>query len=103
MRERTNSAQTVRDAQVASFDRKTDHHPLFQCLGICANNVTDDDGCYHLDMFTDYDALEKEKKIQRAMLEVRSKYVANAVFTGKNILEGATTLERNMQIGGYRA
>ena len=54
-------------------------------------------------MFTDYDALEKEKKIQRAMLEVRSKYVANAVFTGKNILEGATTLERNMQIGGYRA
>ena len=31
-------------------------------------------------MFTDYDALEKEKKIQRAMLEVRSKYVANACF-----------------------
>jgi DNA polymerase V len=37
------------------------------------------------------------------MLEVRTKYGANALFTGKNMLEGATTLERNMQIGGHRA
>jgi DNA polymerase V len=103
MRERTNSPQTVRDALVASFDQKTDHHLLFRRLGVCANNVTDDGGCYQLDMFTDYDALEKEKKIQSAMLEVRTKYGANALFTGKNLLEGATTLERNMQIGGHRA
>ena len=102
-RERTNSPQTVRDALVASFDQKTDHHLLFRRLGVCANNVTDDGGCYQLDMFTDYDALEKEKKIQSAMLEVRTKYGANALFTGKNMLEGATTLERNMQIGGHRA
>jgi DNA polymerase V len=103
MRERTNSPQTVRDALVASFDQKTDHHLLFRRLGVCANNVTDDGGCYQLDMFTDYDALEKEKQIQSAMLEVRTKYGANALFTGKNLLEGATTLERNMQIGGHRA
>lgn len=103
MRERTNSPQTVRDALAASFDQKTDHHLLYRRLGVCANNVTDDIGYYQLDMFTDYDALEKEKKIQSAMLEVRAKYGANAVFTGKNMLEGATTLGRNMQIGGHRA
>ena len=103
MRERTNSPQTVRCALVASFDQKTDHHLLFRRLGVCANNVTDDDGFYQLDFFTDYDAMEKEKKIQNAMLEVRAKYGANALFTGKNMLEGATTLERNMQIGGHRA
>ena len=103
MRERTNSPQTVRDALAASFDQKTDHHLLYRRLGVCANNVTDDIGYYQLDMFTDYDALEKEKKIQSAMLEVRTKYGANAVFTGKNMLEGATTLGRNMQIGGHRA
>lgn len=34
--------------------------------------------------------------------EVRSKYGANALFTGKNMLEGATQLERNGQIGGHR-
>ncbi len=103
MRERTNSPQAVREALAASFDQKTDHNLLYRRLGVCANNVTDDSGYYQLDMFTDYDALEREKKIQSAMLEVRTKYGANAVFTGKNMLEGATTLGRNMQIGGHRA
>ena len=54
-------------------------------------------------MFTDYEALEKEKKIQGAMLEVRSKYGPNAIFKAMNMMEGATALERNQQIGGHRA
>ena len=103
MRERTNSPKAVQDALTASFDQKTDHHLLFRRLRVCANNVTADDGMYQLDFFTDYDALEKEKKIQAAMLEVRQKFGSNAVFTGKNMVKGATTLERNMQIGGHRA
>jgi DNA polymerase V len=103
MRERTNSPKLVMDALTASFDQKTDHHLLFRRLGICASNVTTDDGVFQLDFFTDYDALEKEKKIQGALLEVRSKYGANALFTGKNMMKGATTLGRNMQIGGHRA
>ena len=56
-----------------------------------------------LDLFTDYDAQEKERKIRSAMRSVRTKYGANALFTGKNLWEGATTLERNLQIGGHRA
>ena len=103
MRERTNSPKDIGAALAASFDAKTDHSLLFRRLGICANNVTADDGFYQLDLFTDYDALEREKKIQSAMLEVRSKFGANALFTGKNMLEGATTLGRNQQIGGHRA
>jgi len=103
MRERTNSPKLVTEALKASFDQKTDHHLLFRRLGVCANNVTTDDGVFQLDFFTDYDALEKEKKIQGALLEVRSKYGANALFTGKNMMKGATTLGRNMQIGGHRA
>lgn len=103
MRERTNSPKLVTEALKASFDQNTDHHLLFRRLGVCANNVTTDDGVFQLDFFTDYDALEKEKKIQGALLEVRSKYGANALFTGKNMMKGATTLGRNMQIGGHRA
>ena len=56
-----------------------------------------------LDFFTDYKALDREKRIQGAMLEVRTRFGANAVFTGKNLMAGATTLERNEQIGGHRA
>ena len=51
----------------------------------------------------DYEALERDRRLQGAMLEVRRKYGANAVFKGMNMLEGATTLERNMQIGGHKA
>ena len=47
--------------------------------------------------------LEREKRIQGAMLEVRRKYGANALFKGMNLLDGAMTLERNTQIGGHKA
>ena len=103
LRNRTNSPQEVSKELLAAFDAKTDHMLLFRRMGISANNVTDDDGVFQLDLFTDYDALEKERKIQSAMLEVRRKYGANALFTGKNMLEGATALERNMQVGGHKA
>lgn len=103
MRERTNSPKLVMDALTASFDLKTNHQLLFRRLGVCAINVTTDDGVFQLDFFTDYDALEKERKLQGALLQVRSKFGANALFTGKNMMKGATTLGRNMQIGGHRA
>ena len=54
-------------------------------------------------MFTDYEALNKEKQIHAALLDVRSKYGANAILKGTNFLEGATTIERNQQIGGHKA
>ncbi len=100
---RTNSVRSVTEALAASFAGKTDHRLLFRKLGICANDTIRDDGIYQLDLFTDYGALEKEKKIQRAVIELRQRYGANAVFRGMDLLDGATTLERNTQIGGHRA
>jgi len=103
MREKTSSPTLVREALTASFDQKADPHLLFRRLGVCANDVSADDGIYQLDFFTDYAALEKEKKIQDVLLKVRSKYGSNALFTGKNMIKGATALERGLQIGGHRA
>ena len=101
--ERTNSAKTVTSAVLSQFDAKVGRMLLFRRLGICANMTSADDGIYQLNLFTDYDALEREKSIQRAMLTVRRRYGPNAIFTGKDLLEGATTLERNLQIGGHKA
>ncbi len=56
-----------------------------------------------MDLITDYDALDRERRIQGAMAEVRKKYGVNAIFKGMNMLKGATALERNRQIGGHRA
>ena len=59
-------------------------------------------GTFQLDFFTDYSALDRERRIQSAMLEVRKRYGANSVVKGMNLHEGATTIERNGQIGGHR-
>lgn len=103
MRGRTNSVSEVSQALVKQFDEKTDHRLLYRRLGIAANDTTIEDGIFQLNLFVDYDALEKEKKIQGAMLKVRQKYGANAIVKGMNLMEGATTIERNLQIGGHKA
>lgn len=101
--EATNSSDEVTRTLIIEFDKKTDHRILFRRLGICACNVYNDTGIYQLNLFQDYGKLEKERNLQRAMTEVRAKYGANAILKGINFLEGATTKERNLQIGGHRA
>ncbi len=103
MKAPTRSVKTVTEQLLASFAQKTDHRLLFRRLGVCAANVTGGLAFYQPDFFTDYDALEKESRIQRAMIEVRRKYGPNAIFRGMDLLSGATTLQRNLQIGGHRA
>ena len=65
-------------------------------------------------MFFDYETVkkqretekkdeEKERNIQRAMLELQGRYGKNVVLKGMNLMEGATTKERNGQVGGHKA
>ena len=54
-------------------------------------------------LFTDTTKLEKEKKLQNAMLGLKKKFGKNAVLKGTNYLDGATMRERNQQIGGHKA
>ena len=103
LRLKTNSPKLVAEAMVAQFDAKTDHRLLYRRLGVCAADVEVERETPQLDLFTDYERLERERKIQGAMLRVRAKYGPNALFTGKNLEEDATTLMRNLQIGGHRA
>jgi DNA polymerase V len=67
-----------------------------------------------LDLFTDYDALDRQRqeeeaelnqelKLQKALITIRDKYGKNAIVKGLNMKEGATAMERNGQIGGHKA
>lgn len=66
-----------------------------------------------LDLFTDFtggnekkqqdEKLEREKKMQEAVLSIKKKYGKNAILKGFNFQEGATTKARNEQIGGHKA
>ena len=67
-----------------------------------------------MDLFTDYEALQREqenqeaelareKKMQKAVLEIKKKFGKNAILRGMNLEEGATARDRNNQIGGHKA
>ena len=99
----TNQLQIIGPRLLEQFDARTDHRLLYRRLGISAENVAEDEGIFQMNLFLDYEALERDRRLQGAMLEVRKKYGANAVFKGMSLLEGATALERNQQIGGHRA
>ncbi len=46
---------------------------------------------------------KKEKSIQKAILGIQGKFGKNAILMGTDMQEGATTKDRNMQIGGHKA
>lgn len=101
--ERTNLSNAITEVMLPDFDRKTDHRLLYRKIGLCAADVVVDEGVYQLDFFTDYERIDKEKRVQAAMRAVRAKFGSNAVLHGTNYLQGATTKERNTQIGGHHA
>ena len=49
------------------------------------------------------EALEKERRLQEAVLDIKKKFGKNAVLRGMNFEEGATARARNEQIGGHKA
>ena len=103
LRNTTNLLQEVQPFIMPSFDQKTNHSLLFRRIGICAENIIQSSGAVQFDLFTDYEQQKKDRELQTAMQRVRNRYGANAIFSGNNLLEGATRLERNAQIGGHKA
>ena len=49
------------------------------------------------------ESLEKEKQLQKTLLNIKKKYGKNAILKGMNLFEGATAKERNAQVGGHKA
>jgi len=120
LRRQTSSTMLIMDAVMELFDRIADKNLLVRRVNITANHVVDEnsilktDTFEQLDLFTDYEALEKktaeeeaalarEKKVQEAVIEIKKKFGKNAVMKGMNLEEGATTASRNRQIGGHKA
>ena len=54
-------------------------------------------------MAAEQKARERERRRQEAILAIQRRYGSNAILKGMNLEEGATTRERNKQIGGHRA
>jgi len=118
----TSSSKIILDAMMDLYERIVNPDLLVRRIGIAANHVVDEaraDAAEHepsyeqMDLFTDYAArerarekenreLEREKRAQKAVLEIRKKFGKNAILKGMNLEEGATAIERNSQVGGHR-
>jgi DNA polymerase V len=116
----TSSTKLIMDAITELFERIVDKNLLIRRVNITANHVVDEatiqktENFEQIDLFTDYNAirakreaeeaeLAREKKMQKAMLDIKKKYGKNAILKGMNLEEGATTVDRNKQIGGHKS
>ena len=99
----TNLGSILISATTELFEKIADKTLTVRRITIAANRVIKDEGFFQVDLFTDTTKLEKEKKLQNAMLGLKKKFGKNAVLKGTNYLDGATMRERNQQIGGHKA
>ena len=120
LEKKTSSTRLITNAVMDLYDRIVDEHLLVRRITITANKLVDEksvkqeDEYQQLDLFTDYEAqrkkqaeeeekLERERRMQEAMLSIKKKFGKNAVLKGMNLEEGATAKDRNEQIGGHKA
>ncbi|MBQ8143292.1 MAG: DNA methylase [Butyricicoccus sp.] len=116
----TASSKQITDSVQRLYDRIADPALLIRRISLGANHVLPRQTAQQntppeqLDLFCDYEMLcktreQEEKKLaqeqrrQQAILSIKKKYGKNAILKGMNLTEGATTMDRNRQIGGHKA
>lgn len=112
----TSSTKLILNAVTELYDHIVDPKLLIRRINVTANHliseeeIADEPQFEQLSLFTDYHELQKqeeeqqkERRIQEALLSVKKKYGKNAILKGMNLEEGATSRERNRQIGGHKA
>lgn len=117
----TSSSQLIMNGAAELFDHCVNPDLLIRRLNLTTNHVVSEASVavqqktpQQLDLFTDYEALEKqrqqeqerfakERRMQEAQLRIKQRFGKNAILRGLNFNEGATAKERNAQIGGHKA
>ena len=117
----TSSTKQIMEAVTSLYDRIVNPDLLIRRLTLATNHVISENNArktgaapVQLDLFTDYEALQKqqkadeeaqakERRMQETLLSIKNKYGKNSILRGLNFEEGATAIERNKQIGGHKA
>ncbi len=116
----TAAGSMITEALVSLYKQQVDRTLFIRRIGVTAIDLrsADQAGPKHryvqTDLFSDplqdqaeeetmIRDLEREKKAQEAILEIRRKYGKGAVMKGTSLEEGATGRQRSRQIGGHKA
>ena len=99
----TSSTSVILRAMMELFDKIVDRILSVRRLYVVASEVMQEEKVEgrQLSLFEEPGDLERERRQQEVILEIRRKFGKNAILKGMNFEEGATTRERNQQIGGH--
>ena len=102
LNEETSSDTVIIPKVCELYDRIKDPLSPMRRLSISFNNVIPEE-FVQLSIFTNAEELEKNRKVQETVIDIKNRFGKNAVIRGMNLEEGARTIERNSQIGGHRS
>lgn len=116
----TSSTNIIMEAGLKLYDRIVNEKLLVRRVNISANNILSEEDVKRerafeqINIFTDYEEqkekleqdeirLKRERSIQETMISIKKQYGKNAILKGMNFEDGATSIDRNGQIGGHKA
>lgn len=102
MRTPSSAASQIISYVLGLYERIVDRDTPIRRINLTFHHVSEQ-SCQQYDLFTDPKKLDRERSLQRAVLEIKEKYGKNAILKGMDLLEKATAMERNRQIGGHRS
>jgi len=99
----TSATSVLLRSMMEMYDKIVDRSLFVRRVYVVASQVKREEELDGLQMslFDDATDTSRERKQQEVILEIRRKFGKNAILKGMNFEEGATTRERNQQIGGH--
>lgn len=98
----TNLYSTVQEYVNRIFEETTAKSVKIRRLGISFGGICDE-SAQGYDLFTDLEAIEKERRLEKTVLEIKDRFGKNAMLRGFDLQDGATQIERNKLIGGHNS
>ena len=116
---KTSSTKTITNEVMKLYDKIVNPILLIRRLNVTACNIVNEENeestsiIEQIDLFTNYEEVSKqkekslkdeieEKKIQKALLNIKKKYGKNSILKAMNYEEGATAKDRNLEVGGHK-
>lgn len=98
----TNSYRMIIPYVMRLYERIVQKDKPIRRLSVTCNSIMDE-AYEQYDLFTDYAEVERDRKLQKATLEIKRRFGKNAIVRGMDLQEAGTTIERNRQIGGHKS
>ena len=112
---KTSSTKIITSAVMELYEKIINKKLLVRRINIIAEDVVNEDDYNNIkkfeqmNLFINYNEIENQKRkeqsektLQKAVIDIKSKYGKNSILKGMNFIEAGTTIERNGQVGGHK-